>query len=88
MEFSKYNIISGIADSDEYFIVNQLSKQADLLSAIQYTALKNGNYPDPQELISKGYLINPVEEEKLFRKKYLEFLDNRDSDEIQLFFVE
>ena len=87
MEFSKYNIISGIAGSDEYFIVNQLSKQADLLSAIQYTALKNGNYPDPQELISKGYLINPVEEEKLFRKKYLEFLDNRDSDEIQLFFV-
>ena len=39
------------------------------------------------ELKEKGYLVDPAEEEKLFRKEYLNFIDERDSDEVQLFFT-
>jgi uncharacterized protein len=39
------------------------------------------------ELSEKGYWIDENEELKLYRNKYLNFIDNRDDDEIQLFFV-
>ncbi len=87
MILSKHNIISSIAESDNYFIVNLLSKQADILTAEQYKQIISGKYPNKQELIDKGYLVEPEEENKEFKKKYLEFIDKRDSDEIQLFYV-
>ena len=39
------------------------------------------------ELAEKGYLIEKDEEDKLYRNKYLDFIDERDDEEIQLFFV-
>ncbi len=87
MKLSKHNIISSIAGSKDYFIINLLSGEADILTTRQYNQLIGDTYPDKEELIKKGYLIDPGQEEKLYRKKYLEFLDRRDSDEVQLFFV-
>lgn len=93
IRFSKYNIISKIRDSEKYFIINQLSGNADILDpeeAGKYERYINDSQTDDdflQELISKGYLADQDEEQKLFRKRYLDFLDSRETDEIQLFFV-
>ncbi len=87
MEYSKHNIFSKLAHSDEYFLVNPLSGQADILNpeeAQKYMDKKLVNISDYAE---KGYLVDPEAEEKLFKKKYLDFIDERDSDEIQLFFT-
>ena len=40
-----------------------------------------------EDLKEKGYLVDEKEETKLYRSKYLDFIDTRDKDEVQLFFV-
>lgn len=87
MEFSKHNILSKITDSEKYFIVNPLSGQADILDPEEAKNFSNNSLSANQDLFEKGYLVNPKEEEQLFKKKYLDFLDDRDSDEVQLFFT-
>ena len=94
MYFSKHNILSRIKDSENFFIVNSLSGNADILSpedAAKVFNIRNNGVIEDNSLISelqeKGYLTDEGEERKIFRRKYLDFLDNRDADEIQLFFV-
>ncbi|MBI9034544.1 MAG: radical SAM protein [Bacteroidales bacterium] len=87
MEFSKHNIFSKITDSDSYYIVNPLSGQADILSAQEAKMFIEKRIINVQEYADKGYLVDPKEEEKLFKKKYLDFIDERDQDEVQLFFT-
>ena len=86
MQLSKYNIISKIKDSDNWFIVNALSGQADIVNQDTFEQLKNVAESNP-ELIENGYIVDPDQEKRLFREKYLRFLDNREKDEIQIFFV-
>ena len=87
MEYSKHNIFSKIADSDNYFIVNPLSGQADILEPEEAQKYINNSITDHKAYIDKGYLVDQKEEEKLFKQKYLDFIDERDSDEVQLFFT-
>ncbi len=87
MKFSQHNIFSRIADSDEYFIVNLLSGNADILSREKAQEIIDQRYTDIDEYVSKGYLTDEAEETRLFRKRYADFLDGRENDEIQLFFV-
>ncbi len=94
MYFSKHNIFSQIKDSENYFIVNILSGNADVLEpaeAMKVQALSKGEKLEDesfiQEMFEKGYLANIDAETKLFKNKYLDFIDERDDDEIQLFFV-
>ncbi len=94
MRYSKYNIFSRIRDSENYFILNLLTGNADILSASEagkIEKLKNGtDFPDKDlyELLSeKGYLISEENESSLYRSRYLDFIDSREKDEIQLFFV-
>ncbi len=94
MRYSDHNIFSRIRDSENYFIVNPLSGNADILSpddAAMIELLKSGGeVPDIGflgELTRKGYLADESEERKLYRSKYLDFLDSREKDEIQIFFV-
>jgi len=94
MYFSKHNIFSRIIDSENYFIVNLLSGNADIIDrfdAGMIACLKNSEPIENEalmgELINKGYWIDEKEEQKRYKSKYLDFLDNRDNDEIQLFFV-
>jgi len=86
-EYSKHNIFSKIADSEEYFLVNPLSRQADILDADEARNFLAGSPLNRDEYINKGYLVDPGEEDKFFRKEYLNFMDERDSDEVQLFFT-
>ncbi len=94
MRYSKFNIFSKIRDSENYFIVNLLTGNADILNiddAKKIGLIKIGEKIDDEdfkdELISKGYLIDEAEETGIYRKRYLDFIDSRDNDEIQLFFV-
>lgn len=87
MELSKHNILTRLADSDKYLIVNLLAQSADIIDEQQYLDIKNNSYQNTEELIGKGYLVDPAEENKNYHTKYLEFLDSRDTDEVQLFFV-
>ena len=94
MYFSKHNIFSKIKDSENFFIVNLLTGNADIVNpddAKKINKVKNNesiaNDNFISELTEKGYLADEKEESKLFRSKYLDFLDTREDDEIQLFFV-
>lgn len=94
MIYAKHNIFSQIRDSKNYFIVNLLSGNADILSpseAAKIKAIKEGFVMDDidflNDLKEKGYLIEEQEENRLYRNKYLDFIDSREDDEIQLFFV-
>lgn len=87
MIFSKYNIFSKIRGSENYYLVNILSGNADILPAEKAKEIITGNFIDTDEYIEKGYLVDEKAEKKMYMNKYLEFLENRDKDEIQIFFV-
>ncbi len=87
MKYSKYNIFSQIRNSENYYLVNLLTGNADILQPNKAEEIVKGNYTDVEEYIEKGYLVDEKEEKKLYMKKYLEFIDTRDKDEIQIFFV-
>jgi len=87
MELSKHNIISKVHQSDEYFIVNLLSGNADLITASEANQLTGKTVPLFPEYLEKGYVVDPECETKVFRSKYLDFLDSRETDEIQLFYI-
>ncbi|SDB92687.1 radical SAM/SPASM domain-containing protein [Williamwhitmania taraxaci] len=94
MIFSKHNIFSKIKDSKNSFVVNLLTGNADIVSpadAERISKLRNSEVAVDDtllaELSEKGYWVDEKEEAKLYRSKYLDFVDSRDDDEIQLFFV-
>ncbi|HNW54605.1 MAG TPA: 4Fe-4S cluster-binding domain-containing protein, partial [Bacteroidales bacterium] len=93
MNYSKHNIFSRISGSDNYFIVNLLSGSADILNPAEgkmVLDLLAGKKIAPgfeSNLAEQGYLVDEREEERLYRSKYLDFIDTRDEDEVQLFFV-
>ena len=94
MIYSRYNIFSKIRESENYFIMNLLSGNADILSSEDAekvrTVQKDNNFPYNdfvRELAGKGYLMDSDEETTLYRKKYLDFIDSREKEEIQLFFI-
>lgn len=87
MYFSKHNIFSKIRDSQNYFIINLLSRNADILTPEKAHEVESGKYTDIEEYREKGYLIEEQEEKRLYRQRYLDFLDARESSEVQIFFV-
>ncbi len=94
MIFSRHNIFSKIKDSENYFIVNLLSGNADILNpkdAAIITQMLNNEVPEEDtilnELSEKGYWVDVEAEANQYRIKYLDFIDSRDKDEVQLFFV-
>jgi len=93
MRFSPYNILHSIRDSKDYYIINLLSGNADILEEKDREAINNyldGKIIDPEflnEMTGKGYIASEQEEKSVYISKYLDFVDNRDKDEIQIFFV-
>lgn len=84
---SKYNIFSKIRDSEDWFIVNLLSGNADILSAAEAKNYIDDKIDSIHEFAERGYLTDEIAEKKLFKNRYLNFIDSRESDEVQIFFV-
>lgn len=95
MNYSKHNIFSKIRESENYFIVNLLSGNADILDPSEAKLIEKINEGGTDivdnefinEIKAKGYIADTAEEEKLFLRKYLDFVDQREKDEIQIFYV-
>jgi uncharacterized protein len=87
MVFSKHNIVAGIADSGGYYIVNLLSGNADILSAAEYGKIADASALEDPEFISKGYVVDPLEEEKAYHDAYVRFMAERNQEEVQIFFA-
>jgi uncharacterized protein len=94
MIYSRYNVFSKIRESENFFLINLLTGSADILNptdAEKVNAIRADNsYPYNEfvrELAEKGYLMDSDEEERLYREKYLDFIDSREKEEIQIFFI-
>jgi uncharacterized protein len=87
MRLSRFNLMTPIEGSERWLIANLLSGHADVLEAAEADPLLRGELPADPELFDKGYVVEPEAEEARFRRAYLDHLDARESDEIQLFYV-
>ncbi|MFZ4523148.1 MAG: radical SAM protein [Bacteroidales bacterium] len=93
MTWSKHNIFSKISGSENFFLVNLLSGSADILDPSEgkmvSDLLDGKEIPGEfhENLKTQGYLVDVKEEELTYRSKYLDFIDTREDDEVQLFFV-
>lgn len=87
MQYSKHNIFSKIKNSDDHYLINVLSGSADILNSQEAEKYRNKELFNHQEYIDKGYVVDPKKEEKQYKQKYLDFIDDRDEDEVQLFFI-
>ncbi len=88
MQASGHNIISAIEGTDNYVIVNILSGHADIISKTGLTALDHPDGGDfPEHFIKKGYVADPAEEELRYRMAYVDFLERRENEEVQVFFI-
>jgi uncharacterized protein len=91
--FSKYNIFSHIRNSENSFILNPLTGSADIVDKIEakkIAEVRDGDFSDLHfiaQLKEKGYVMDDTDEKKLFRSRYLDFIDSREKDDIQLFYV-
>jgi len=86
-QFSKYNLMGKLADSDNYFLINPLSGNADILSPEKAREIDESRFTDVEEYEEKGYLVDPREEAQAYQRAYLDFTDRREESEIQIFFV-
>jgi uncharacterized protein len=87
VQLSRHNILTRVRDADAWLLVNLLSGQADVLSKDDGERLERGELVHEEDLVAKGYLVDPAEEDKRHRRAYLDFLASRETDEVQLFYV-
>ncbi len=87
MQPSRFNIVAPVRGTDRHYVVNLLSGQADLLSAEEVRLLTQPGQGYTDDMIGRGYVVDPAEEDRRYRQAYLDFLDGRDDDEVQLFYV-
>ncbi|RPJ08248.1 MAG: hypothetical protein EHM28_04850, partial [Spirochaetaceae bacterium] len=85
MKASSHNITGKLFNSDKWFIINLLSRNADITDEKHVRMIEEGT-PDPQ-LLEKGYMVDPDAEQEAYRLAYLEFLDNRKTEEVQIFYA-
>ncbi len=87
MELSKYTIFSKLKDSNNWFILNLLTGEADILDNDTAVSLKEGTLSDTEVFFEKGYFMDPEKESSLYKAKYLDFKEQQESSETQIFFV-
>lgn len=83
---SRYNIIFKLHDGPGRLIANSLYGSADILSDEEYADYVAENF-DKALWRERGYVVDAAEEKVTFQKQYVDFLDERETDEMQLFFV-
>lgn len=87
LSLSRHNTICRIPGSGSSIIVNPLAQSADLISEKEAAAARAGAPVDPALWKERGYLVDPEEEARRYREAFAQFLEQRETDEVQLFFV-
>ncbi len=87
MQASSHNIVSAIKGTGQYVIVNILSGHADILSDDDLKALQKQGSDFPEDFIRKEYVTDPAKERHQYQMAYIDFLEQRDQEEVQVFFV-
>ena len=77
LAFSRHNIFAKLKNSEEYFLLNLLSKEADILTSEEAKQIKAKQIIP--HLLEKGYAVETEAEYQLYQKKYQEFLRIYDS---------
>jgi uncharacterized protein len=83
---SSHLVTGRLPGSQRGFALCALGGAADLLTPGELEDLQRGRL-GLGALRERGYLVAEEEERAAFRRAYLDFLDARESDEVQLFFV-
>lgn len=85
---SKHTVVSRMRDSESWFALNLLSGNADIVERDVAEGILRGDHPLLPEFIAKGYRIDsPEAETAQFNAALSAFKEERDRDEVQLFFV-
>ncbi len=84
---SKHTITAPLKDSDDWYIMNLLNGQADIIEKKLARAFLTDTLDDPAPFVDKGYYMDKDHEERLFRQGYVDFMDEQDEAEIQIFYV-
>jgi len=84
---SRHNIVGPIRGTGSWFVVNPLSGNADVVTEDEAAAIREGRPDADGQFAERGYLVDPAEEDGRYRRAYLDFLDTRDGDEVQVFFA-
>jgi len=79
--------MSTVKNSDKYYILNLLTGNADILEHDKAQDVLNNSVKDETEFKEKGYIMDEESEKSLYKNAYLNFIEDRDSSEIQIFFV-
>ena len=90
MEYSKHNIFSRVRNREQWFLVNLLSGQADLLENDVADAVASGSPPPAafaDAFAEKGYWVEPAEEQQRYDAAYATYKAAAAKEEIQLFFL-
>lgn len=92
MRVSKFNIVEQVAEQpDQVFVINLLSREADILTTDEADSLLKKQVPTDPKLLTifkkKGYVVEPDKEDTHWREMYLKFLNARRQGEVQVFFV-
>jgi uncharacterized protein len=87
MQPSKHNILTPVPGSDRWLLANLLSGQADLLGRDDAERFQRGEAPNRDELVAKGYLVDPADEARRYEKAHADFVAGHATDEVQLFYV-
>ena len=67
--------------------MNLLSKEADILEADLAQAFISDTLDDAAPFVEKGYYMDEEKETSLFNAAYLDFMDQQEESEIQVFYV-
>jgi len=84
---SVHTIFSRIRNSQQYFLLNLLSGNADVLTPEEAAEWTNPETGTGKQACERKYLMTAEEEDAMYRESYLRFLEEREKEEIQLFFV-
>ncbi len=88
MGASKYNIVAEIPGTENYILANLLSGQADIISKSELDQLKQcSGHLQNADFVSKGYITDPDQEKQRLRLAYIDFLEQRSKEEVQIFFA-
>ncbi len=85
---SRYNIVAEIPGSARYVLANLLSGQADIVSGPELALLQSHQESEAiEDFVEKGYITDPLREKQRYRLAYIDYLEQRSQEEVQVFFA-